>query len=79
MIIPKVEQIAAAAQLVKTLPISVKQSELEQLRQFGQHGAISIGAAGLNPSFMTGYLLGLETARVYLADVPAYVDAKVEF
>lgn len=79
MIIPKVEQIAAAGTLLKTLPISTKQAELEELREFGTLAAQKLGARGMNPDFMTGYLLGLETARVWLADNRTAVALGVEF
>lgn len=79
MIIPEVTHIEAAADLLKTLPIEVRQRELEELREFGTLAAQKLGARGMNPDFMLGYLLGLQTARVWLAEHPAAVASGMEF
>jgi hypothetical protein len=79
MEIPSAMHIEAAAAQMKTLPLSVKQGELRELLEFGHERAQQLGARSVNVDLMTGYLLGLETARVFLAGLPAYAASKVEF
>jgi hypothetical protein len=52
-------------------------SEKKELASFGDSRAQSLGATGLSNDFQLGYLLGLETARVLLAQMPAAVKAGV--
>jgi len=79
MVIPESEVIEMAAQLVTTLPRPVQQDQINELAEFGDQRARAMGASGVTPDFVKGYLLGVQTARVWLSMSPAAVKAGIDF
>ena len=66
MIAPPVMTIYSAVESLKTLTNWLKQSQLKELRAFGDDRAQALGATGLSKDFVIGYELGLQTARTVL-------------
>lgn len=74
---PNADQIEIAADQLKTVDRGMMNSQIKELREFGDVRASAVGAHGCSPDFVLGYVLALQTARVVLAQSVALAMAKV--
>ena len=79
MVIPAAMFIEMAASALPGVPPDAADAQRKELQSFGDTRAQRIGASGLSSDFVRGYELGLQTARAYLAGVPAVVEGRLDF
>lgn len=71
MIAPNAEDLEQAAGQIALVPASVMEAQMQELRAFGAVRLQRIGATGLTTDVEVGYELGLQAARVRIADCAA--------
>lgn len=79
MIIPAAMHIEAAIDSLKKQLPNVRISEMSELTEVGSARVQAIGARGMTADLLIGYVLGIETARTWLALDPKASAAKLEF
>lgn len=78
MLAPNVEQIEIAARQLKDVKDFVKEAQMKELRSFGDARAQEVGASGCTTDFKKGYELGVQTARVVVAQCVKLIQRGIQ-
>jgi hypothetical protein len=68
MQVPSAETILTAADSLKKLSISFREDQIKELEKCGQSLAKGLRATDLSVDLKIGYELGLQTARIMIAE-----------
>jgi len=79
MLAPNAEQIETAVDQMKDVSQFIHDAQQKELHfAIGDGRRVALGISGLSNDFMTGYALGLQTARVVISQNTALVVSDVD-